>query len=272
MNVTDPRGALIDRALQLGTVATALGAAWAAQAKGTPIGAALAEWLPMTPAALDAFHLAVTGGLIALAAALAIRPAAGAVFALAGWLGLTAVVITARGEAFAAPIMIVAHAARIALPLAWLAWRRAEAPEARRRVLALMQVAIAATFIGHGVEALMGHPKFVDYIVVVGRKWHLWQTDAAGALDAMWVIGVVDIAVGLSIIARPTRPVAMHMAFWGAVTALSRVLYADLGASYEVLIRAAHFTLPLAIAAMASAVAPVAPAAAQTPRSRPVTA
>lgn len=238
----------VERLLQLATVATALGAAWAAVANGSPLGPALAESLSWTPASVEALHLAVAGALIALAAAMATRPSAGQMVAVAAWLALVAGLTTARGEVFAASITAPAHAARIAVPLVWAWWRAAADDAARHRVAALMRAAIAATFIAHGVEALLGHPKFVDYIVIVGERWHLWRVDAVGALDALVVIGVVDIAVGLSIIARPTRPVAAHMAFWGAVTAVCRVLYADLGASHEILIRSAHFALPLAIA------------------------
>jgi len=238
---------VIDRVLHVTVVLTALGTAWTVALDRNPLATSLFDLVG--PSAAGTARVVLAVGLVCLAAALAARPRPGAMVALAGWLGLVALATTARGEAFAYGLAVPAHLARISLPLVWLARRSRAGLLAGVDPLTLARVAVAATFIAHGAEALMGHPKFVAYIVGVGTQWHLWQLDGIQALNALVVIGVVDIAVGLALLVRPLRGVALYMAFWGGVTALSRVLYADLGATYEVFIRAAHVCLPLFVAA-----------------------
>ncbi len=235
----------IERGLQILTVLSAVGSAWQVAVKGTAVDAWLAIRIGFDPAP------GLCVGLLLVAALLAARPRPSIMRALSAWFALVAVATTVTGAAFAHELTVPAHAARISLPLVWAMWRTA--PGGRRSIdpLALARVAIAMTFVAHGAEALLGHPGFVAYIVGVGQTWHLWQVDGSQALQALVVIGVIDVVVGLAICLWPSRAVrgvAVYMAVWGAVTALARVLYADLGALYEVFIRSAHFGLPLLIA------------------------
>jgi len=111
----------------------------------------------------------------------------------------------------------------------------------------LLRIAIATVFAVHGTEALMGHPRFIDYIIGTTHNFTGHYLSEAATLFMMRVIGVVDLIVAALVIVRPHPAVLYWLAFWGLITALARVTTFGLGHHYEVFVRTAHFLAPIAL-------------------------
>ena len=82
----------------------------------------------------------------------------------------------------------------------------------------LLRVGVAGEFAGHGVFALQGKKDWI--------KWtqQLSGMDASMATTFIFVVGVVDILLAISVLVKPIRPLLLWMAFWGFWTALVRPL------------------------------------------------
>ncbi|TVP46670.1 MAG: metallophosphoesterase family protein [Gemmatimonadales bacterium] len=111
----------------------------------------------------------------------------------------------------------------------------------------MLRLAVATVFVIHGLECLWGYPRFADLIIGSARGVLDVRVSEALALQVMQVIGIVDLAVAAAIVVRPWRTVLVWAAFWGGITALSRVLALGPGAYFEVLLRASHVLAPLAL-------------------------
>lgn len=158
-----------------------------------------------------------------------------------------------------------AHALRIATPLAlgMIAWGscfgrlHGQDVDLSRRLLVL---AASVVFAVHGVEALLQHPAFTDYIIATVDRFLGLEWDESTTFYILCIIGIVDLAVAFLVLFRRTRKLLVWMAFWGLVTALSRVTAYGMEAYIEVLLRAPHFLIPLALLGTVRAV-PLAPSA-----------
>ncbi len=168
------------------------------------------------------------------------------------------------GAAFSA-LTVPAHAVRWAAPLAISLLPSAALPYSALRVHRpgrgehtssdvaiawLLRSALALTFLVHGLEALQLHPRFIDYILMADRRLlggtlGLQQSNAEMAL---YVIGAVDVGCALWLIAgRMRRGLLLYMAFWGVLTACSRVVHSGEHGIHETLIRAANGGVALAL-------------------------
>lgn len=145
------------------------------------------------------------------------------------------------------------EAARIAAPL--VLWRMVVASQADpagwgRSPSAewLARGAIAITFSAHGVEALRHYPPFVDMLIVSFANLGFPPLSEEVATGALTVIGVVDLALAVGVVATRWMPVAAYMAFWGFTTAIARVVMRgwEFG-GMEAAVRTAHFALPLVL-------------------------
>ena len=111
----------------------------------------------------------------------------------------------------------------------------------------IMRVGVASVFIAHGLEALYRHPQFIDLIIGSTRRWIGYRPTESQAIAVLVPIGIMDVIVGVLLLCGRWRPLLCEMAFWGFITAMSRVT-ANGPLSYpEVLMRASHFLIPLAI-------------------------
>ncbi len=121
--------------------------------------------------------------------------------------------------------------------------------EALRARLAswVLRVGVATVFVVHGLECLWGYGAFADLIMASARGVLDIRIREAQALQIMQVIGVVDLLVAAAILIRPWRPVLLWAAFWGGITAVSRMTALGFGAWIEVALRASHVAAPLAI-------------------------
>lgn len=121
-------------------------------------------------------------------------------------------------------------------------------PERHLRLIGwLLRAALATVFTVHGIEALMQHPRFIDYIIGTAYNFTGHFLSEAAAIQVMRAIGIVDILVAALVLVRPRPAVLYWMAFWGLITALARVTTLGLGHHHEVLVRSAHFLAPLAV-------------------------
>lgn len=201
----------------------------------------------------------VAVALVAVACAAFLRPHWGFLLPIAALIFLEAWARVFNGGAPFSEWTIYAYGLRIAAPLALAMLFSTELHRWLGARLALqgtgwvLRIAIAIVFTIHGIEAFLGHPRFIDYII--GTSWNLFGYDIAESTTRiiMQVIGVVDILVAAAVIIRPVRPVLYWMAFWGFITALSRVTTFGFSHHYEVLVRFSHFLAPLALLLILSA-------------------
>ena len=91
-----------------------------------------------------------------------------------------------------------------------------------KKLILLLKVAIAMTFVGHGLYAVNFHPRPANFLVMCINILPITETQAASFLN---VAGTLDFIIAVSIF-LPFRKVvfvaAAYAAFWGFVTAIAR--------------------------------------------------
>lgn len=143
--------------------------------------------------------------------------------------------------------------ARILAPLALAAF----ATGRTRAALGLLRAGVAAAFLGHGVEALLRKPEFIDLILGSGRRLADLRIPEAAAREALGVIGTADLAVAAALLLPLRLPlVAAWAAAWGLLTAFSRVAQMGWWNYPETLVRLVHVGAPLALLAAWSGASP----------------
>lgn len=80
----------------------------------------------------------------------------------------------------------------------------------------VLRIAVAGEFIGHGVFALQGNPKWFKYFQAVGI------TGNENITTLLFVVGVIDVALAVMVLIKPIRIAVLWMAVWGLWTALIR--------------------------------------------------
>lgn len=148
---------------------------------------------------------------------------------------------------------LATHVARIAAPLGLLLldpWR-AERPLSNRRVapaIGGLRWAMAITFFAHGIEAWQLHPEFIDYWISASEAILGTRMSQPAAEQLLQLIGAMDMLVAIACVSTRWRSVWWWMAFWGGVTALSRVAAFGLNAGwFAACMRAPHVGAPLAV-------------------------
>lgn len=102
----------------------------------------------------------------------------------------------------------------------------------------VLRCAAAACFVGHGAFGVIGKSDWLPFfaLVGIGPTWAWWL---------MLVVGVIDIAVGLSVLVAPLRATLVYMAVWALWTASLRPLT---GMSvWELVERAGNYGVPIAL-------------------------
>jgi purple acid phosphatase-like protein/calcineurin-like phosphoesterase family protein len=162
---------------------------------------------------------------------------------LAVWTGLRAAA-QSWDEVWHPELVPLDLAARALAPLGLLAIC------GNRRTLgtAILRVAVAATFLGHGLEALYGKPEFVDLLLAAGRKLLGLSIPESGARETLRAIGSLDLLVAASLLLPVRwRGIAAWAAFWGLLTAAARIVHLGWQNTPEALVRAVHAGAPLAL-------------------------
>ena len=103
----------------------------------------------------------------------------------------------------------------------------------------VLRVAIAGEFIGHGVFALQGKQQWVGWFA------HFGVNDPVLASQILFIIGLMDIGVALSVLIRPLRPILLWAVVWGFWTALVRPLVGE--PVWDFVERWANWGAPLAL-------------------------
>jgi hypothetical protein len=102
----------------------------------------------------------------------------------------------------------------------------------------ILRFGVFGVFLGHGVVAMSQNPAWIPLLTPFGFS-------VEGALNAMRIIGFVDILVAFSLLVYPMRIVLLWAVFWAFATAISRPL-----AGFPVwsfVERTANWTTPLAL-------------------------
>ncbi len=102
----------------------------------------------------------------------------------------------------------------------------------------LIRFGVFATFLGHGILALIGKPEWIPLITAFGFS------DATAAV-MLPVIGGIDVIVAVAMLFHPVRALMFWTAFWAFMTALSRPLAGM--PVLEFVERASNWILPIVL-------------------------
>lgn len=229
-----------------------LGAAWAQSLHMTPIGETLFFDLGISEqAALFVEQLGLWLMVGSAAAVMAFRSRAVPALVTV-WFMLLAAFHTYRGGAAFTDWALGAHAVRYVAPAALAIMIRPFDDERGMNLGEalnwLLRGAAAATFLIHGLEALNQHPRFVDYLLVASNSLLGYDLAEPVARNLLYAIGTMDVTLAVLVLAkRKWRWVLLWMAFWGVVTACSRIVFGGWDKGYMALERAANGGIPLAL-------------------------
>ncbi|GGH05020.1 hypothetical protein [Mucilaginibacter phyllosphaerae] len=109
----------------------------------------------------------------------------------------------------------------------------------------VLRLAVAMCFIGHGAFGIITKQIWCNYFAVFGIGT---QT----AYKLMPWVGAADIALGVMMLFRPMRAIALWLVIWGAFTASLRPLSGEPFA--ELIERAGNFGAPLALLVLSGGV------------------
>jgi hypothetical protein len=152
-------------------------------------------------------------------------------------------------SSFAYEYSLLSNGARIGLPLAlYLFYKGEQSWTFEKRFI--IRVAIAMTFLGHGIEALMEHPKFIDFLIESSAIFFGYDLTEGSAIQMLALIGAADIVFAISGLIKPRVWIFTWMAAWGMVTAICRVVYFQWDGVFPMLLRSAHWALPVIVLLM----------------------
>ncbi|ERM84184.1 hypothetical protein P872_15485 [Rhodonellum psychrophilum GCM71 = DSM 17998] len=141
---------------------------------------------------------------------------------------------------------VFAHAARVLAPLGLFLLVKKDF-HTRKIIYFILVLGLGITFITHGMEAVSLHPYFLDYLITSFQNLAGVELDQHHAERILQIIGSLDILLGVFIFFVRNKWLLLWMAFWGLVTASSRITELGWGMYPEVLSRAAHFGIPLTL-------------------------
>jgi len=168
------------------------------------------------------------------------------------WMLLLSLAQVWRDDGFVPQLEPLEQAARVCAPLALLLiefWppKRTLTPGRTQIAVQLLRIGTALTFFGHGLVALWHNPQFIDLIITSGQKLLGKSIPESACKEALTVIGYIDIALAVALCCTRSRAVAGYMAFWGVVTAASRIVHQGESGIHEALVRAANGGAPLVL-------------------------
>ncbi|HXB29993.1 MAG TPA: hypothetical protein VNW49_09250 [Puia sp.] len=108
-----------------------------------------------------------------------------------------------------------------------------------------LRISSAMCFIGHGAFGIITKPIWCNYFALFG-------INKITAYHLMPMLGSVDIMLGIVILFKPIRAIAVWLIFWGIITALCRPLSGEPFA--EFVERAGNFGAPLCLLLLAGGI------------------
>lgn len=111
----------------------------------------------------------------------------------------------------------------------------------------ILRIASAATFIGHGVKAIFLHPQYITLLVASTSNLVGQSLPQLLAERILCCIGIIDLLLAGLMLTTRWRWVAIYMAAWGGITALSRMTAGGWAMWPESLLRASHVAGPLVV-------------------------
>ncbi len=102
----------------------------------------------------------------------------------------------------------------------------------------ILRVSAAFCFIGHGAFGVITKVEWLRY-------FFLGKIPPTSAYDLMPIIGIIDILMGITMLAYPCAGVLIWMSFWALFTALLRPLAGQGG--WEAMERAGNYGVPVAL-------------------------
>ncbi|MEK7648301.1 MAG: hypothetical protein AAB400_00095 [Patescibacteria group bacterium] len=109
----------------------------------------------------------------------------------------------------------------------------------QEKVSLILRIGIFGEFLGHGALALGMKKEWVGWIV------QLFALPSELAANIVFVIGILDILVALTVLFCPQRWVLVWAAFWGFATALVRPIVGQ--PMWDFIERWANWAAPLAL-------------------------
>lgn len=116
------------------------------------------------------------------------------------------------------------------------------------QVRLLLRLGLALTFFTHGIAAFMNQGGSLQTVIESSEHLvasPLWSEFVSK--NALLLIGLMDMLVAILVLLKPKRNALVYMAFWGALTAFSRMFVAPELGFFEAMLRAPHYMLPLLI-------------------------
>jgi len=131
----------------------------------------------------------------------------------------------------------------LAFPTRWIGGEATRA----RIVSWMLRIMIAIVFVVHGLQAWFANPVFIDLMIGTARRLFDYRLTESNAVTLLKAIAVLDIIVAALLLAGRWRPLLGWLAFWGLITAVSRVTALGIMSYPEILVRASHYLTPLAV-------------------------
>ncbi|MFP6900334.1 MAG: hypothetical protein VCA36_05290 [Opitutales bacterium] len=141
------------------------------------------------------------------------------------------------------------HAARYVAPFALLVLWSGRGGNLRTEWI--LRLAVAGTFVGHGLCSWWMNPEFLDLIIgtmdaILGEDWEAAGERQVIAEEVLTWIAVQDfVFAGLLVLPKRLRWVALWMAIWGFVAALSRLTAFGWERWHELFVRICNGGIPL---------------------------
>jgi hypothetical protein len=215
------RSPWVDQCLRVGLALQCAGAVGSILVNGTPLNTMLFLDLGVSDALTRELDRGIACALLLAAISMMFAKGRSLFYAVAGWFALDALLVTYNGGTFAPPLETLGRTLRWIAPLAVVASMAGHGVRAQK----LLAWGIALVFAAHGIEALMLHPRFVDYLIVTVDRATSLRMAQASAEAQLIAIGLIDVMLAILAIKRPSKAVFGYMAFWGIATALMRSVY-----------------------------------------------
>ncbi len=86
----------------------------------------------------------------------------------------------------------------------------------------VLRISVFGAFLGHGMFALDGKEKWVQWTMNFGEYVGGW--DKVTATELLFAVGVMDVLIALIVLVKPIRGVLLWAVIWGFWTAFMRWL------------------------------------------------